>query len=128
MTPDSIQSSASTVGLVRKALLVLIVTLFVALAWMWLVHRPSEVDKAVQSAAEAGAFPIAGGYKYSGEVDCQSKRWRPSTDRICMSASWDSSVVMFRAGSTSTRPSERNLHTHQTDPAEIPGRVFDPGF
>ncbi len=20
------------------------------------------------------------------------------------------------------------LHTHQTDPAEIPGRVFDPGF
>lgn len=48
-----------------------IVAVFVVLAWIWLVHRPSEVEKSELSAAEAGAFPIAGGYTYNGEVDCR---------------------------------------------------------
>ena len=54
----------------RKALLIIPVALFVV-GWIWLVHRPSEVERPVRSAAEAGVFPIGGGYMYNGEVECR---------------------------------------------------------
>jgi hypothetical protein len=110
-------------------LLVAITALSVTFAWIWLVHRPTEVEEAVLSAAEAGAFPIEGGYTYNGEVDCRVEdveAFRGKDLYLCklgfkgLDVPGGQYIYAAMVGGT--------LHTHQTDPAEIPGRVFDPGF
>lgn len=103
--------------------------LSVIIVWIRLVHRPSEVEEAVLSAAEAGAFPIAGSYTYSGEVDCRVEE---------VEAFQGQDLYLCKLGFMGLHdPGGQyiyaavvggKLHTHQTDPAEIPGRVFDPGF
>jgi|SRR5215211_7969450 len=130
MTPSRNQIEGSTVGPVKKALLVLPVALFVFLAWIWLVHRPSEVESAALSAAEAGALPNAERNEYSGEVECRVEEegaFRGQDIYLCKlgvkGLDFDLGgryIYAAMVGGT--------LHTHQTDPAEIPGRVFDPPF
>jgi hypothetical protein len=65
---------------VRKLALLLIVAitvLSVIVGWVWPAHRASEVEKAVLSTAEAGAFPPAGAFlvpgsdPYDGQIECR---------------------------------------------------------
>ncbi len=116
-------------GAVGKALLVLALALVVAVGWFWLAHRPSEVEKAVLSAAEAGAFPIAGGHTYNGEVECRIEEvvgFHGQDLYLCklgfkgLDVPGGQYIYAAMVGG--------KLHTHQTDPAEIPARVFDPSF
>ncbi len=110
-------------------LLVAIAALSVIFGWQWIVHRPSEVEKAVLAAAEAGAFPIAGGYTYDGEVDCRVEdveAFRGQDLYVCklgfkgLDVPGGQYVFAAMVGG--------KLHTHQTDPAEIPAKVIDPSF
>jgi hypothetical protein len=87
---------------VRKLALLILVAVTAAsviLGWIWLVHRPSEVEKAVLLAAEAGAFPrprvrslSRGANHTTDRSSAESKRSRPFKDRTCTSASWGSRV------------------------------------
>ena len=58
-------------------LLIAITVLSVVVGEIWLVHRPSEVEKAVLSAAEDGAFPppqsvlVPGSNPYDGQIECR---------------------------------------------------------
>ena len=110
-------------------LLVAIAALSVIFGWKWIVHRPSEVEKAVLAAAEAGAFPIAGGYTYDGEVDCRVEdveAFRGQDLYVCklgfkgLDVPGGQYIFAAMVGG--------KLHTHQTDPAEIPAKVIDPSF
>src|SRR5262245_25267584 len=56
---------------VQRVLLILLLAVFVTAGWIWLVHRPSGIEKAVQSASAAGFIPNARSYAYNGEVECR---------------------------------------------------------
>jgi hypothetical protein len=111
----------------RKALLVIPIALFVVLAWIWLAHRPSEVEKAVQSAAEAGAFPIAEGYTY-GEIECRVEEEEGFHGQDLYLCKLGVKGLDLGGQYIYAAMVAGELHTHQTDPAEIPARVFDPSF
>lgn len=56
----------------KVALLLVVGALSVALVWMiWLANRPTAIERAVLSEAEAGAFPLEGDYTYDGQVECR---------------------------------------------------------
>jgi hypothetical protein len=114
---------------VRKALLILPVALLIV-GWIWLVHRPSEVEKAVLSAAEAGALPIAEGHEYNGEVECQVEEEEAFHGQDLYLCKLGVKGLDFDLGGRYIYAAivGGKLHTHQTDPAEIPGKVFDPSF
>jgi hypothetical protein len=115
---------------VRKAVLVLSIALLVALAWIWLVNRPSEVEKAVLSAAEAGAFPIAEGDTYDGEIECRVEEVNGFQGQDLYLCKLGLKGLDFDLGGQYLYAAVvgGELHTHQTDPAEIPMRVVDPSF
>ena len=111
-----------------------IVALFVVLAWMWLVQRPSEVEKAVLSAAEAGAFPpphaflVPGSNPYDGQIECrveEEEAFQGQDLSLCKLGvkGLDNGAEYIYAVMVGGK-----LHTHQTDPAEIPAKVMDPSF
>jgi hypothetical protein len=119
-------------GLVRKALLLLLaiaIALFVV-GWIWLVHRPSEVERAVRSAAEAGAFPIGGGYMYNGEVECR-------VEEVGAVHGQDLYLCKLGLEGLDEVPGgqyiyaaivDGRLYTHRSNPILIPEQVFDPNF
>ena len=81
------------------------------------------------SAAEAGAFPIAGDYTYKGEVECRVEEvegFHGQDLYLCklgfkgLDVPGGQYIYAAVVGG--------KLHTHQSDPAEIPARVFDPSF
>ena len=115
-------------------LLVAITALSVIFGWIWLVHRPSEVEKAVLSAAEAGAFPPAGAFlvpgsePYDGQIECRVEEegaFQGQDLFLCKLGvkGLDSGGEFMYAAVVGGK-----LHTHQTDPAEIPAEVIDPSF
>ena len=113
----------------RKPVLVLLVaTLLVIVAWIWLANRPSEIERAVISAAEAGDFPLATGYSYNGQIDCRvanPRAFRGQDVFVCklgLSVPDDGGQYVYAA------LVDGELHTHETDPDAIRARVFDPGF
>ena len=112
-------------GPVRKALLVFPLALIVAVGWIRLVHRPSEVEDAVLSAAEAGAFRIAGGYTYNGEVECrvdEVEGFHGQDLYLCKLGFRGLDVPGGQYIYAAMVDGE--LHTRQTDPAEIPTRTL----
>jgi hypothetical protein len=113
----------------RKLLLLLfVVALTVIVAWIWLANRPSEIERAVLSTAEAGEFPLTTGYSYNGQIECRVED---------IEAFHGEDLFICRLGLNGVDAGGKYvyaalvdgvLHTHQTDPAEIPARAFDPGF
>jgi hypothetical protein len=116
--------------IVRKvALLLLIGALFVTFVWMiWLANRPTAIESTVLSEAETGAFPLEGDYTYDGQVECRVED---------VEAFHGEDLFICRLGLNGVDAGGQYvyaalvdgvLHTHQTDPADIPARAFDPGF
>ena len=131
-SPASRGQTTAYADLVRKLalpLLIAITVLSIIVGWIWLVHRPSEVEKAVQAAAEAGAFPPAVGYMYSGDVDCRVEEVEAFLGHDLYLCKLGFKGLDVPGGQyIYAAIVDGKLHTHQTDPAEIPGRVFDPAF
>ncbi len=113
----------------KVALLLLIGALSITLVWMiWLVNRPTAIERAVLSEAEAGAFPLEGDSSYAGQVECRVED---------VEAFHGHNLFIWRLGLNGVDAGGQYvyaelvdgvLHTHQTDPADIPARAFDPGF
>ena len=108
--------------------------LSVILGWIWLVHRPSEVEKAVLSVAEAGAFPpagaslVPGSAPYDGQIECRVEEVEAFQGQdlyLCKLGvkGLDNGAEYIYAVMVGGK-----LHTHQTDPASIPAKAIDPGF
>jgi hypothetical protein len=116
-------------GAMRKVLLILPVALFVV-GWIWLVHRPSEVERAVGSAAEAGAFPIAGGHTYNGQVECRVEETGAvhGQDLYLCKLGLEGLGDVPGGQYLYAAIVDGSLLTHRTNPGLIPGRVFDPPF
>jgi len=113
----------------RKALLLLLVAaLAVIVAWIWLANRPSEIETAVLSSAEAGDFPLTMGSSYNGQIECRvadPHGFRGRDVFVCklgLSGIDDGGLYVYAALLNGA------LHTHETDPNAIQSRVFDPGF
>jgi hypothetical protein len=115
-------------------LLIAITVLSVVVGGIWLVHRPSEVEKAVLSAAEDGAFPpphsvlVPGSNPYDGQIECrveEEEAFQGQDLYLCKLGvkGLDNGAEYIYAVMIGGK-----LHTHQTDPAEIPAKVFDPSF
>ena len=115
-------------------LLIAITVLSVIAGGIWLVHRPSEVEKAVLSAAEADAFPpphaflVPGSNPYDGQIECRVEEVEAVQGRdlyLCklgvkgLNGGGEYIYAAMVGG---------KLHTYQTDPAEIPAKVIDPSF
>ena len=115
-------------------LLIAITVLSVIAGGIWLVHRPSEVEKAVLSAAEADAFPpphaflVPGSNPYDGQIECRVEEVEAVQGRdlyLCklgvkgLNGGGEYIYAAMVGG---------KLHTYQTDPAEIPAKAFDPNF
>lgn len=114
--------------------LVAITVLSVIVGWIWLAHRPSEVEKAVLSTAEAGAFPPAGAFlvpgsdPYDGQIECRVEEVEAFQGQdlyLCKLGvkGLDGGGEYIYAAMVGGE-----LHTHQTDPAEIPATAVDPSF
>ena len=115
---------------VRKLVaLLLLATLSVTSAWIWLANRPSEIEKAVMSAAEAGAFPLATGNSYDGHIDCRVSEPNAFHQQDLFLCKLGLNGLGGLGGQyVYAAMLDGELHTHDTDPGAIPGRVFDPGF
>jgi hypothetical protein len=120
----------TTLNLVKKvALMLLIVALSVTLVGMiWLVGRPTAIEKAVLSEAEAGVFPLEWDLTYDGQVECRVED---------VNAFHGEDLFLCRLGLNGVDAGGQYvyaalvdgvLHTHQTDPTDIPARALDPGF
>jgi hypothetical protein len=113
----------------KVALLLLIGALLVTFVWMiWLANRPTAIESTVLSEAETGAFPLEGDYTYDGQVECRVED---------VEAFHGEDLFICRLGLNGVDAGGQYvyaalvdgvLHTHQTDPADIPARAFDPGF
>ena len=135
--PASTGQMTAYADLVRKLallLLIAITVLSVIVGGIWLVHRPSEVEKAVLSAAEAGAFPPPNAFlvprsnPYDGQIECRvevEEAFQGQDLYLCKLGvkGLDNGAEYIYAVMVGGK-----LHTHQTDPAEIPAKVFDPSF
>ncbi len=109
--------------------MILPVALFVV-GWIWLVHRPSEVERAVRSAAEAGAFPIGGGYTHNGEVECRVEEEGTvhGQDLYLCKLGLEGLDDVPGGQYIYAAVVDGSLYTHKTNPNLIPGRVLDPNF
>jgi hypothetical protein len=114
----------------RKALLIVPLALFVIIGWIWLVHRPNEVEGAVRSAAEAGAFPIGGGYTYNGEVECRVEEEGTvrGQDLYLCKLGLEGLDDVPGGQYLYAAVVDGSLYTHKTNPHLIPGQVVDPNF
>ena len=114
----------------RAALRLLLLTgLALAGAFVWLADRPSDVEKEVLFAARAGSFPLVTGYSYDGRVDCRVSEpdaFQGHDIFLCKLGLKD--LEGLGGQYVSVALINGQLHTHDTDPEAIPGRVFDPGF
>ena len=109
--------------------MLLIVALSVTLVGMiWLVGRPTSIEKAVLSEAEAGVFPLEGDFTYDGQVECRVED---------VNVFHGEDLFLCRLGLNGVDAGGQYvyaalvdgvLHTHQTDPTDIPARALDPGF
>jgi len=115
-------------------LLIAITVLSVIVGWIWLVHRPSEVEKAVLSAAEAGAFPpphaflVAGSNPYNGQIECRVEEEEALQGQDLYLCKLGVKGLNNGAEYIYAVMVGGKLHTHQTDPPEIPAKVIDPSF
>jgi hypothetical protein len=75
-----------------------------------------------------GRFPLEGDYTYDGQVECRVED---------VEAFHGEDLFICRLGLNGVDAGGQYvyaalvdgvLHTHQTDPADIPARAFDPGF
>lgn len=109
--------------------LVLAIVLALAVVWVRLANEPSEVEREVLSAVREGAFRLPTGSSYDGKIDCRVSEpdaFRGQDIFLCKLGIEDLEgpagqyfYVALVGG---------QLHTHDTDPGAIRGRVFDPGF
>lgn len=74
----------------KVALLLFIGALSITLVWMiWLANRPTAIERAVLSEAEAGAFPLEGDYTTTDTSNAGLKMRRHSTGKTSSSGGWD---------------------------------------
>jgi hypothetical protein len=105
-------------------------SLSVTLVWViWLANRPTAIERAVLSEAEAGAFPLEGDFTYDGQVECRvegAEAFHGQGLFICrlglngVNAGGQYVYAALVDGVLHT-PTRRN-------PTDIPARAFDPGF
>jgi len=98
---------------------------------IWWIHRPTSIEAAVWDAAQEGAFPFTGpaaALSYTGAVDCQiydQAAFQGHDLYICklgLEGVENGGQYVFAA------LVDGELHTHDSDPVLIPGRILDPNF
>jgi D-alanyl-D-alanine dipeptidase len=98
---------------------------------IWWAQRPTSVERAVWDAAQDGAFPFtdpAAASRYAGTVDCQIYDQAAFEGHDLYICKLGLEGVENGGQYVLAALVDGELHTHDTDPALIPGRVFDPGF
>ena len=108
--------------------MLLAAALTVIVAWIWLANRPSEIERAVLSAAEAGEFPLTTGYSYNGQIECRVADPHAFRGRDVFVCKLGLSGLDEGGQYVYTALLDGALHTHETDPDAIRARVLDPGF
>jgi hypothetical protein len=113
----------------KGAVLLVLSALVLASAWIWLSHRPSDIEQEVLSAARAGSFPQTK-RSYDGQVDCRVSEPKALQGQDIFLCKLGLKGVPFELGGQYVYVALINgeLHTHATDSEAIPGRVFDPPF
>jgi hypothetical protein len=109
--------------------LVLAIVLALAVVRVWLANKPSEVEREFLSAAREGAFSLPTSSSYDGQVDCRVSEpdaFRGQDIFLCKLGVEGPDGVAGQYLYVALV--DGRLHTHETDPITIPGRVFDPGF
>lgn len=117
----------------KKALLIVPLVALVALlvvGWIWLAQRPIEVERAVRSAAQAGMFPIGGGYTYNGEVECRVEEEGTihGEDLYLCKLGLEGLDDVPGGQYIYAAVVDGSLYTHKTNPVLIPGQILDPNF
>jgi hypothetical protein len=104
----------------KVALLLLMGALSVTLVWMiWLANRPTAIESTVLS---------EGDYTYDGQVECRVEDVEAFHGEDLFICRLGLNGVDVGGQYVYAALVDGVLHTHQTDPADIPARAFDPGF
>ena len=95
---------------------------------IWLANGPTAIERAVLSEAERALSRPKGDYTYDGQVECRvddAETFHGQDLFICRLG-----LNGVNAGGQYVYAAlvDGVLHTHQTDPTDIPARAFDPGF